>query len=44
MLTDRQVFRYHRNKVLRSLLAALIISVVLFLCLSTLYAYLTNAL
>ena len=44
MLTARQVARYHRNRLTRALLAGLIISVVLFLCIGTVFAYLTNKL
>lgn len=44
MLTARQVARYHRNRLTRALLAGLIISVVIFLCIGSLFAYLTNKL
>lgn len=44
MLSSQQVARYHRNRLTRALLAGLIISVVLFLCIGTLFAYLTNKL
>jgi hypothetical protein len=44
MLTDRQVLRYHRNRITRALLAGLIISVVLFITIATSYAYLTEQL
>jgi len=44
MLTNRQVARYHRNRMTRALLAGLIISVVLFLCIGTVFAYLTESL
>lgn len=44
MLTNRQVARYHLNRMTRALLAGLIISVVLFLCIGTAYAYLTEKL
>jgi hypothetical protein len=44
MLTSKEVSRYHRNRITRALLAGLIISVVLFLCIATSYAYLTEKL
>lgn len=44
MLTARQVARYHRNRLTRALLAGLIISVVLFITIGSLFAYLTNKL
>lgn len=44
MLTSKEVSRYHRNRMTRAMLAGLIISVVLFLCIGTLFAYLTNKL
>lgn len=44
MLSSQQVARYHRNRLTRALLAGLIISVVIFITIGTMFAYLTNSL